>query len=64
MCLVLFYQKLSQEAYNTKENRPHFVMANEIRAEVSLNFSVARTSARSGQDLPHMQILCKVLQIL
>ena len=29
-------QQLSQGAYNTKENRPHFVMANEIRAEVSL----------------------------
>jgi len=46
ICLVLFYQKLSQEVYNTKENRPHFVMANEIRAEVSLNLSVARASAR------------------
>lgn len=26
--------QLSQGAYNTKENRPHFVMANEIRAEI------------------------------
>jgi len=32
-CKELFVQ-LSQEAYNTKENRPHFVMANEIRAEI------------------------------
>ncbi|KAL9954998.1 hypothetical protein ACROYT_G042591 [Oculina patagonica] len=32
-CKELFVQ-LSQGAYNTKENRPHFVMANEIRAEI------------------------------
>lgn len=32
-CKELFMQ-LSQGAYNTKENRPHFVMANEIRAEI------------------------------
>jgi len=29
-------QQLSQEAYNTTDNRPHSVMANEIRAEVSV----------------------------
>ena len=29
-------QQLSQEAYNTNYNRPHSVMANEIRAEVSV----------------------------
>ncbi|XP_068683703.1 mediator of RNA polymerase II transcription subunit 17-like [Montipora foliosa] len=32
-CKELFVQ-LSQEAYNIKGNQPHFVMANEIRAEV------------------------------
>ena len=31
-------EQLSQGAYNTKENRPHFVMANEIRAEVGFLF--------------------------
>ena len=35
---IFFYQQLSQGAYNTKENRPHLVMANGIRAEVSVQF--------------------------
>lgn len=32
-CKELFVQ-LSQEAYNIKENQPHYVMANKIRAEI------------------------------
>lgn len=38
--VFFFNQQLSQGAYNTKENRPHFVMANEIRAEVSLKLHI------------------------
>ena len=34
--IFLSYGQLSQGAYNTKENRSHLVMANEIRAEVSV----------------------------
>lgn len=52
-CKELFVQ-LSQEAYNTKENRPHFVMANEIRAEIfpGIDLCITYVSRKNDSEEP------------
>ncbi|CAH3112044.1 unnamed protein product, partial [Porites lobata] len=48
-CKELFIQ-LSQEAYNTTDNRPHSVMANEIRAEIFPGTDLCITYCSQKED--------------
>ncbi|CAH3016147.1 unnamed protein product, partial [Porites evermanni] len=48
-CKELFIQ-LSQEAYNTNDNRPHSVMANEIRAEIFPGTDLCITYCSQKED--------------